>query len=111
MATLSSAAAQARARSPLAPYTHEPLLDSQIRLLELLPGPLEAPITARVSHAILEVDSRQRKRLTPYYEALSYVWGGPSSKYSIRILPDKHLKVRPNLYDALIRLRFEDRSR
>lgn len=68
----------------------------QIRILELLPGEAEEPISVRILHApITEISN---------CEALSYEWGSPTQDVHI-FCEGKTLKVTPNLVAALKRLR------
>jgi hypothetical protein len=84
---------------------YSPLADSdEIRLLCLQPrvsGSPNRPIKCTIKH--IKLSSKTR------YEALSYMWG-PQVFRAIE-LDGKLCKVRINLWQALFRLRFENRSR
>ncbi|KAF2818325.1 HET-domain-containing protein [Ophiobolus disseminans] len=78
-------------------FEHSPLQFNGFRLLELIPGrSLYADIHCRLRH--YHLDS------APSYEALSYTWGNEENACRISMdgLP---FHVRPNLRDALRRLR------
>jgi hypothetical protein len=70
-----------------------------IRLLEILPDHDDkAHIQCRLLHSSLhECD-------VPAYEALSYIWGNPSSTHFI-LIEGQNMTVSQNLHAALLRLR------
>lgn len=81
---------------------YSPLADSdEIRLLCLQPRTADGPIKCTLKH--IKLSSKTR------YEALSYMWG-PRVFRTIEV-DGKLCKVRINLWQALFRLRFENRSR
>lgn len=100
-------------RLPYSPYVYRPLLagTTEIRILELLPGPFEAPLAARIVHTSLGSEIAQIQSQAPYYEALSYVWGDPRPLHDVTIKPNSRLSIGENLYAALRRIRLQDRSR
>ncbi len=85
-------------------FKYEPLhpSDESIRILILDPGPWAAPIHCRLEHTKL---SENRE-----YEALSYVWGDPTTQEIIRLHDYDHV-VTVNLEIALRYLRYEDAER
>lgn len=70
---------------------------SALRLLLIQPGLPEEPLRCY----LVVCDSLET---TPPYEALSYVWGAKEPAQQI-LLNEEVKSVRPNLYDALLRLR------
>lgn len=86
-------------------YTHLPLQHhDSIRLLELLPGPKDSPLSCRLSVA--------RKDDHLEYEALSYAWGDPVFSESIKEASSgAAIRITHNLYEALQFLRHEDSPR
>ena len=102
--------------SPLIPssepvaYVYESLSANEFRLLELSPGLYSEPLVAKIIHAPLFADAQSHLR-TPYYEALSYVWGSAARTQPISIQSDSCLHIGHNLELALRRLRFNSRSR
>lgn len=86
-------------------FVYEPLdlEQSQIRLLNLLPGNERQRIECALFTATLE-----EKGFT--YEALSYTWGSKHTTDTI-LLDGKPCLVTSNLNDALRRLRHPDESR
>lgn len=83
--------------SPPPTSLYKPLTETdEIRLLELQPGLEDATISCTIRHVKLSGE--------PSYEALSYEWG--SDDVAKAILVNNHpLKVRDNLWNALIHLR------
>lgn len=81
-------------------HRYDPLPESSIRLLRLLPHQDEdAPIQCQIFNCSLE-----NSRGTRPYEALSYVWGSDHGSHSISI--DKcYLPIGDNLFVALLHLR------
>jgi hypothetical protein len=85
----------------------EPLLPSNTRLLRLYPGKaLATPVRRELSHYSLEHAGDSAHP----YDALSCVWGDPSSPKSIFVQNHEStsfqdLYVTRNLYNALLRLR------
>jgi hypothetical protein len=73
-----------------------------IRLAELLPGHHDDEISCRLIHVALEDN--------PQYEAVSYYWGDPTIRSTIRC-DDDTLQVTTNLYAALRQLRSPFRPR
>ncbi|KAF5639579.1 heterokaryon incompatibility protein (het-6OR allele) [Fusarium sp. NRRL 25303] len=78
------------------------LLKRQIRILHILPGQHGEPVRCTLHTASLD-DS-------PSYEALSYSWGDPHICYIIEV-DGQQATVTENLYNAIRRLRFVDRTR
>ena len=100
-------------------YTYNlcPLIqpDNEIRILTLYQGLPQHPIKCILQCRRLTSDTESNETR---YEALSYYWGTDLAKESIEILHGQgpshrpiHLMVRPNLYSALIQLRYQDRPR
>ena len=84
-------------------FTYEALpTETSFRVLELLPGIDDDPISYRLHLANLNEP--------PKYEALSYVWG-ESESTEPTMCNRKQLNIRPNLYHALRQLRQESQSR
>jgi hypothetical protein len=87
-------------------FPYEPLLQHEVRLVELLPSPLFSDI--------IECNLRNTSLLDkPSYEALSYVWNEPralNGSLSI-MLHDRNFQVTGNLESALRHLRFCDITR
>ena len=73
-----------------------------IRLVELLPGAPNDPITTRLSIHELEH--------APDYEAISYVWGDPTNRVLIEC-NSKRLNITVSLDATFRRIRFKDRPR
>lgn len=87
----------------MAEYKYNPLSGpNQIRLLLLNPGRQFDRLSCSLQTASIED--------APDFEALSYVWGKPSSTRSI-VCADKTMRIRPNLYTAIWHLRHPDRPR
>ncbi|KAM7196190.1 hypothetical protein V8F33_006302 [Rhypophila sp. PSN 637] len=93
-------------RRPLKPKTAamvnsrglvRPLAKKEIRLLNLLPGEGDAAVKCTIRVVPLTDTTDQ-------YETLSYVWGEPLGSVPIH-LQGREVKVTPNLYAALRRLR------
>lgn len=82
-------------------YHSLPFKDS-IRLLEILPGTRNLPITARIH--VTRLNAPQP------YEALSYVWGREEHSHKVKVNIN-NVDVTPNLFHALERIRFQDCSR
>ncbi|CVK96323.1 related to heterokaryon incompatibility protein (het-6OR allele) [Fusarium proliferatum] len=84
--------------------TYRPLdlAKRQIRILHILPGQRGEPVPCTLHTASLD-DS-------PSYEALSYSWGDPHICHIIEV-DGQQATVTENLYNALRRLRFVDRTR
>jgi len=84
-------------------YQYSPLLsETSIRLLELRPREGNDSLECALHETELEN--------APKYEAISYVWGDPANRVNI-LCDGKTIGITQNLYDVLLRLRFEDRSR
>ncbi|KAI0975120.1 heterokaryon incompatibility protein-domain-containing protein [Xylaria arbuscula] len=81
------------------PYQYEPLLDSRIRLLALLPGQLDEPLRGELFEA--EFCSVVKNSS---YEALSYVWGDKADSRPLFI-------IGSNLHSALRHLRLDNSKR
>lgn len=85
-------------------YPYLPLKqDRDIRLLYLLPGSNEAPLSCS-----LRIVSLSK---LPVYEAISYTWGKPIFSASIECSPQGRLPITENLSAALLHLRLTDRIR
>ncbi|KAH9207768.1 heterokaryon incompatibility protein-domain-containing protein, partial [Leptodontidium sp. 2 PMI_412] len=90
-------------KNPSSVSLYSPLAsENEIRLLCLLSGVGEDPIECTLQHANLEHN--------PNYEALSYVWGSPTSSESIEI-SGKEYFIRENLSSALQHLRHPQNAR
>jgi hypothetical protein len=88
---------------PQSPYEHDDLeTETSFRVLELLPGRDGQPISCRLHLADWTHP--------PEYEAVSYAWGDPLLRASIKC-HGKRLEVGANLYSGLEHLRHPDRSR
>ena len=84
-------------------YMYDELLsDSSFRILELLPGEFDEPVSFRC-HGADWNDPRP-------YEAVSYAWGDPNEKVKT-ICDGQILEVTPNLRDGLQYLRHRNHSR
>jgi hypothetical protein len=87
------------ARQPL----YFPLLEGQvIRLIELIPGAWNDPVSIRLF--ITELQH------APEYDAISYVWGDPSQTVPITC-NGREMDITLNLNAALKRIRLTYRSR
>jgi hypothetical protein len=86
-------------------YCYRPLQCSDsLRILELLPGGPDEPLTCRV----LEI----RKSEDVSFEALSYTWGAPIFSRIIRDVDSGSvLRITENLFDALQALRLPNATR
>ncbi|EWY84622.1 hypothetical protein FOYG_12052 [Fusarium oxysporum NRRL 32931] len=78
------------------------LAKRQIRILHILPGQYGDPVRCTL-HAMSLYDN-------PCYEALSYSWGDPYICHVIEV-DGQEATVTRNLYNALRRLRFVDKTR
>lgn len=89
-------------------YKYEPLDEAggQIRMLNLLPGLFESPVSISLFRASFKAEIIS-------YEALSYTWGSPEDLAEINIITPEvsTLPVTMNLAQALQYLRYEDRTR
>ncbi|KAF1829547.1 hypothetical protein BDW02DRAFT_509686, partial [Decorospora gaudefroyi] len=74
----------------------------EIRVLDLLPGDGSDEIQCQVR--VVDLDKQ------PDYEALSYVWGDTTIRKSIQVSGNT-VMITPNLYHALLRLRYSTRRR
>ncbi|EXJ73264.1 uncharacterized protein A1O5_03024 [Cladophialophora psammophila CBS 110553] len=83
-------------------FQYRPLSSEEIRVLKLLPGQLEDPLSCELQHVQLSSP--------PTYEALSYCWGDGSLTRSI-ISDGSEMKITETLYSALCRMRHKDRPR
>ena len=77
--------------------------DRDIRLLYLLPGSDEAPLSCSIGIVSLSEP--------PVYEAISYTWGEPIFSASIECFSRGQLPITENLSAALFHLRLVDRLR
>src|SRR6266480_5134893 len=88
---------------PPSPYQFADLqTETSFRVLELLPGRGDAPISC-----LLHLADWNRP---PEYEAVSYAWGDPNLRAPIKC-HGKRLEVGRNLHSGLTHLRLPDRSR
>ncbi|KAF2454933.1 heterokaryon incompatibility protein-domain-containing protein [Lineolata rhizophorae] len=88
-----------------ATYIYEPLDDSTtwIRILELQPSANPtAPICCHLHSMPISY--------APTYEAISYVWGAEPASRLVQC-SGRNLAIKPNLHDALMRLRLPIRPR
>ena len=69
---------------------------SSTRVLTLLPGPPNSPLTARLHEVDLSTN--------PIYDAISYTWGSDTSTNTITI-NDTTVQIRHNLFNFLLQLR------
>ncbi|KAK0758879.1 hypothetical protein N5P37_008365 [Trichoderma harzianum] len=80
-------------------------LKSEIRTLQIKPGPPDSPLRCKFHVATLD-------DLDFPYEALSYAWGNDSpNTYEDIFFGDNNVGVTPSLADALRRLRLPDQPR
>ncbi|PKK41852.1 hypothetical protein CI102_14232 [Trichoderma harzianum] len=80
-------------------------LKSEIRTLQIKPGPPDSPLRCKFHVATLD-------DLDFPYEALSYAWGNDSTNtYEDIFFGDNNVGVTPSLADALRRLRLPDQPR
>ena len=85
-------------------YQYLPLKhDRDIRLLYLLPGSDEAPLSCSIRIVSLSEP--------PVYEAVSYTWGEPIFSAAIECFSKGQLPITENLSAALLHLRLVDRLR
>ena len=85
-------------------YRYSPLKhEHDIRLLYLLPGSNEAPLSCSLRIVSLSE--------IPDYEAVSYTWGEPIFSASIECFSKGQLPITENLSKALYHLRLANRSR
>ncbi|THV46385.1 hypothetical protein BGAL_0390g00020 [Botrytis galanthina] len=90
-------------------FEYEPLdLDkpAAIRIFILSGGSGDSPINSSILHVDLKDPSGAIR-----YEALSYEWKVASSDDPIILVDGCEFRIRKNLYDALIQLRFVDKDR
>lgn len=83
-------------------YNRLKVAEGDIRLVNIAPGPRDAPLVCSLACASLNEH--------PKYEALSYVWGDPSSTLEIE-LNGQPFRVTENLEAALRRLRLAGKHR
>lgn len=91
-------------------FQYSPLEQSQFRILTLLPGDFEDPLSGLLNHQQFLPANNQ----IPKYEALSYVWGNQTYTDSIALFQDDYPKsklIGPYLATALRHLRQQDQSR
>jgi hypothetical protein len=93
-------------------YRYQKLSEGGIRLVNLLPGRFDDSLQCQISE--IELSSNLGIRYS--YEALSYVWGDQSNAKPLYIVhadgsPSGKLALGPNLYSALLHMRFKDSSR
>ncbi|KLU82837.1 hypothetical protein MAPG_01905 [Magnaporthiopsis poae ATCC 64411] len=79
-------------------YTYQPLPDGTIRILTLLGGNPDEPLTGVLELAAVDNAGA--------HEPLSYVWGDDTLTHKIR-LPAAELRITASLYHALRRLRLQ----
>ncbi|TVY16338.1 Heterokaryon incompatibility protein 6, OR allele [Lachnellula arida] len=84
------------------PFVYRPL-DGQgaIRLLTLFPGSPCEPLRGTLQHTNIPEKG---------FEAISYTWGGDSKPCFI-LLDGCQMSITQSLYNALVRLRYSDRTR
>lgn len=91
-----------------APYTYEALPhDSKsifVRLLELLPS------NRRDSHVECRLTHHRLSECQGRYEGLSYVWGDTRQPVTLSV-DGKSFPVGQNLYQALVDLRYQNKTR
>ncbi|KAM0136071.1 hypothetical protein ACHAP3_004692 [Botrytis cinerea] len=96
-------------KHPVPRFEYQPLdLDqpTAIRILILSGGSGNSPIESSILHTDLKDPSSTIK-----YEALSYEWKEASNDDPIILVNNCEFRIRKNLYDALIQLRFVDKDR
>ncbi|KAK4444014.1 heterokaryon incompatibility protein-domain-containing protein [Podospora aff. communis PSN243] len=76
----------------------------QIRILHLIPGKPDTPLSGLLQIASLESKSR------PEFDAISYVWGDPRATSHISI-DGRNLPIASNLHNALVAIRHESEWR
>jgi hypothetical protein len=84
-------------------YNYKELAAGEIRLIELLPGPVDSDLRCKISHYRLDIDEK------PKYIALSYYWGTGGLDhvlYAPEVIP-----VTASLHAALCRIRREEESK
>ena len=110
LGTCQGLAAPVPATETMTSFRYSPLEHSQFRILTLLPGNFDDPLTGSLSHRQFLPANKK----VPKYEALSYVWGDQIYTDSIALFQDDHPKDRligPYLATALRHLRQRDQSR
>jgi hypothetical protein len=75
---------------------------ASFRVLELLPGEAHSPVACLLHHA--------EWASPPSYQALSYAWGDPAVKVPV-LCEGRRINVTVNLHEALLHIRYPDRSR
>ncbi|KAI1503759.1 heterokaryon incompatibility protein-domain-containing protein [Biscogniauxia marginata] len=87
------------------PYHYDSLEKQrrQVRLFELLPGEKDEQLRGKLTTVDLDTG--------PDFDAVSYVWGNPTPRFTITVDDDKFLEIPENLRNALINLRRRDGSR
>lgn len=93
-------------QSPAPAFEWTPLdkARKEIRILELAQGAGSEPLSGQLHHAFLDLPEK------PYYEAISYVWGGPARDMSIVV--NNALVAIPASADSALRcMRFPNDSR
>ncbi|KIV77775.1 hypothetical protein PV11_09556 [Exophiala sideris] len=93
-------------------YRYLKLEPGNIRLLNLLPGVGDAPVTCTITHESFSVSQHlaEKALCCPRYCALSYTWGSPSPQRWIEV-DGQILDIRDNLWRFLRRLRHQTSSR
>jgi hypothetical protein len=88
------------------PYQYEVLpAETAFRILELLPGKEDDPVSCLLHVADLSEPSK-----SPTFEVISYAWGDATVRTPI-ICHGKQVQVTRNLRCALIHFRYHDQSR
>ncbi|KAJ0361223.1 hypothetical protein COL26b_013809 [Colletotrichum chrysophilum] len=88
-------------------FLYTPLNQDEIRVLLLLPGDLDSPLRARISHQHFDPSASPLE-----YEAMSYVWGELGETATLHIVDDASndigtIQIRQNLASALRHIRHD----
>ncbi|KAI8220563.1 hypothetical protein K4K55_011528 [Colletotrichum sp. SAR 10_96] len=86
-------------------FVYKPLSQYEIQVLLLLPGDLDSPLRARITHRHFDPSVSP-----PEYEAMSYVWGELGETATLHIVDDASndtgtIQIRQNLASALRHIR------
>jgi hypothetical protein len=97
---------------------YETLPNDHFRILEILPGFLDAPVELKLHicslndlPAFTSKDVSNQGESALLYEALSYCWGPPDDKRAVVACNNTPMSVQANLFSAICYLRRPEKSR
>jgi hypothetical protein len=86
------------------PFTYREMQEDEFRLIRLLPGNWPDPIAFGLLTFSMKPDE------LPFYEAVSYTWGDPSSTVLVKC-GGTSMRITRSVEDLLRRFRWSDRIR